>query len=59
MDGTHDEMVQSIILDNTKFHIRCLIDEKWIKDSSIKTSWYWATADIMFPWKGHTMADDT
>lgn len=38
MDGTHDEMAQSVILDNTDFCIRCLIDEKWMKDSSIRTS---------------------
>ena len=38
MDGTYDEMAQSVILDNTEFCIRCLIDEKWMKDSSIRTS---------------------
>ena len=38
MDGTHDEMAQSVILDNTEFCIRCLIDEGWMKDSSIRTS---------------------
>ena len=38
MDGTHDEMAQSVILDNTSFCIRCLIDESWMKDSSIRTS---------------------
>ncbi len=38
MDGTHDEMAQSVILDNTEFCIRCLIDESWMKDSSIRTS---------------------
>lgn len=38
MDGTHDEMAQSVILDNTDFCIRCLINEKWMKDSSIRTS---------------------
>lgn len=38
MDGTHDEMAQSVILDNTEFCIRCLIDEKWMKDSSVRTS---------------------
>lgn len=38
MDGTHDEMAQSVILDNTDFCVRCLIDETWMKDSSIRTS---------------------
>lgn len=38
MDGTHDEMAQSVIMDNSEFCIRCLIDEKWMKDSSIRTS---------------------
>lgn len=38
MDGTHDEMAQSVILDNTEFCIDCLIDESWKKDSSIRTS---------------------
>ena len=38
MDGTHDEMAQSVILDNTAFCLRCLIDERWMKDSSIQTS---------------------
>lgn len=38
MDGTHDEMAQSVILDNTEFCLRCLIDESWMKDSSIRTS---------------------
>lgn len=38
MDGTYDEMAQSVILDNTDFCIRCLIDESWMKDSSIRTS---------------------
>lgn len=38
MDGTYDEMAQSVILDNTEFCIDCLIDERWKKDSSIRTS---------------------
>ncbi len=38
MDGTHDEMAQSVILDNSEFCIRCLMDESWMKDSSIRTS---------------------
>ena len=38
MDGTHGEMAQSVILDNTEFCLRCLIDEKWLKDGSIRTS---------------------
>lgn len=38
MDGTHDEMAQSVILDNAEFCLRCLIDEGWMKDSSIRTS---------------------
>ena len=31
-------MAQSVILDNTEFCLRCLIDESWMKDSSIRTS---------------------
>lgn len=38
MDGTYDEMAQSVILDNTAFCLRCLIDESWMKDSSVRTS---------------------
>lgn len=38
MDGTHDETAQSVITDNTEFCLRCLIDESWMKDSSIRTS---------------------
>lgn len=38
MDGTHDEMAQSVILDNTEFCLSCLIDQNWMKDSSIRTS---------------------
>lgn len=38
MDGTFDEMAQSVILDNNEFCVRCLIDEGWMKDSSIRTS---------------------
>lgn len=38
MDGTYGEMAQSVILDNTEFCLRCLIDESWMKDSSIRTS---------------------
>lgn len=38
MDGTHDEMAESVILDNTEACIRCQIDENWMKDSSIRTS---------------------
>lgn len=38
MDGTYDELAQSVILDNTEFCLRCLIDESWMKDSSIQTS---------------------
>ena len=38
MDGTHDEIAQSVILDNTEFCLRCLIDENWMKDSSFRTS---------------------
>ena len=38
MDGTHDEMAESVILDNSDFCIRCQIDESWMKDSSISTS---------------------
>ena len=36
--GTYDESAESIILDNIEFCGRCLIDEAWMKDSSIKTS---------------------
>lgn len=38
MDGTFDEMAQSVILDNKEFCLDCLIDESWKKDSSIRTS---------------------
>lgn len=38
MDGTYDEMAQSVMLDNTEFCLRCLMDESWMKDSSIRTS---------------------
>lgn len=38
MDGTYDEMAQSVILDQSDFCIRCLIDESWMKDSSVRTS---------------------
>lgn len=38
MNGTYDEMAQSVILDNSEFCLRCLIDERWMKDSGIRTS---------------------
>jgi len=38
MGGTYGEMAQSVILNNSEFCIRCLIDENWMKDSSIRTS---------------------
>ena len=38
MDGTYDEMAQSVIIDNKEFCLRCLIGEHWMKDSSIRTS---------------------
>ena len=38
MDGTYDELAQSVILDNTEFCLRCLIGDDWMKDSSIRTS---------------------
>lgn len=38
MDGTHDEMAQSVMLDNKEFCLRCLMDESWMKDSSVRTS---------------------
>lgn len=38
VDGTFDEMASSVILDNREFCIRCLLDEAWLKNSSIKTS---------------------
>lgn len=38
VDGTYDEMASSVILDNSDFCIRCLIDEAWLKNSSVRTS---------------------
>ena len=38
MDGTFDETAESVITDFKAFCLRCLIDEKWMKDSSIRTS---------------------
>ncbi len=38
MDGTHDEMAQSVILDGKDFCVRCLLDEKWLKDGAVRTS---------------------
>lgn len=38
MDGTHDEMAQSVITDNTEFCLECLMDDSWMKDSNIRTS---------------------
>ena len=38
MDGTDNEMAQSVILDNNEFCLRCLISESWMPDSSIRTS---------------------
>lgn len=38
MDGTYDELAQSVILDNNDFCLRCLISEDWMPDSSIRTS---------------------
>ena len=36
--GTHGEMAQSVILDNKEFCLRCLIDEGWMKNATIRTS---------------------
>ena len=36
--GTFDETAESIILNNKDFCGRCLIDEAWMEDSSIRTS---------------------
>lgn len=38
MDGTHGEMAQSVMLDNRDFCLRCLMDESWMKDASVRTS---------------------
>lgn len=38
MDGTYDEMAQSVIIDNTEFCLECLMDESWMKDADIRTS---------------------
>ncbi|MCD8365911.1 MAG: ThiF family adenylyltransferase [Clostridiales bacterium] len=38
VSGTYDETAQSVMLDNTEFCMRCLIDEGWMKDSSVRTS---------------------
>jgi len=38
MAGTYDEMAQSVIINNKDFCLRCLIDESWMKDSSVRTS---------------------
>ena len=38
MDGTYDEMAQSVILDGKDFCVRCLLDEKWLKDGAVRTS---------------------
>ncbi len=38
VSGTYDETAQSVMMDNIEFCMRCLIDEGWMKDSSIRTS---------------------
>lgn len=38
MTGTREETAQSVICDGKEFCLRCLIDEGWMKDSSIRTS---------------------
>lgn len=38
MDGTHDEMAQSVILDGKEFCLDCLMDDSWMKDANIRTS---------------------
>lgn len=38
LDGTHGEVAQSVMLDNRDFCLRCLMDESWMKDASVRTS---------------------
>ena len=38
MAGTREETAQSVILDGREFCLRCLIDESWLRDSSVRTS---------------------
>lgn len=38
MDGTHDEMAQSVMLDGKEFCLRCLVDESWLETSAVRTS---------------------
>lgn len=38
MDGTHEEMAQSVILDGKEFCLRCLLDEKWLENGAARTS---------------------
>lgn len=38
MDGTYEEMAQSLMADGKDFCLRCTIDESWLKDSDVRTS---------------------
>lgn len=38
MDGTHEEMAQSMMADSKEFCLRCTIDESWLKTSAVRTS---------------------
>ena len=38
MAGTREETAQSVILDGREFCLRCLIEESWLRDSSVRTS---------------------
>lgn len=38
MSGTYGETASSVITDNKKFCLNCLINEQWMKDASIRTS---------------------
>lgn len=38
MDGTHEEMAQSMMADGKEFCLRCTIDESWLKTAAVRTS---------------------
>lgn len=38
MDGTYNEMAQSVMLDGRDFCLHCLIDEAWTRDAALRTS---------------------
>ncbi len=38
MDGTYEEMAQSMMADGREFCLRCTIDESWLEDPDLKTS---------------------